>query len=131
MCFPRKDAERVSEADRMVREQGSRAASRHGDAQSGTRTGESQKRLDAVLNQLNDKREHPLDSPAIRALIGEYEAVMKKLHQLGSAEGLKQLMLSVASTYRHELVQSKTDEPYGEGASEFSAQAIEAFYRPA
>lgn len=92
---------------------------------------ESQKRLDAVLNQLSDKREHPLDSPAIRALIGEYEAVMKKLHQLESAEGLKQLMLSVASTYRHELVQSKTDEPYGEGASEFSAQAIEAFYRPA
>lgn len=92
---------------------------------------ESQKRLDAVLNQLNDKREHPLDSPAIRALIGEYEAVMKKLYQLESAEGLKQLMLSVASTYRHELVQSKTDEPYGEGASEFSAQAIEAFYRPA
>ena len=92
---------------------------------------ESQKRLDAVLNQLSDKREHPLDSPAIRALIGEYEAVMKKLHQLGSAEGLKQLMLSVASTYRHELLQSKTDEPYGEGASEFSAQAIEAFYRPA
>lgn len=92
---------------------------------------ESQKRLDAVLNQLNDKREHPLDSPAIRALIGEYEAVMKKLYQLESAEGLKQLMLSVASTYRHELVQSKTDEQYGEGASEFFAQAIEAFYRPA
>lgn len=91
---------------------------------------ESQKQLDAVLNQLNDKREHPLDSPAIRALIGEYEAVMKQLYQLESAEGLKQLMRSVAGSYRHELVQSKTDETYGEGASAFFAQAIESFYQP-
>ncbi len=88
----------------------------------------SQKRLDAVLKKLNGKRDCSLDSFEVKEIIGEYEFVMKKLYHLESGEGVKQLMLSIASSYRHDLIKTKTDEQYGESASEFFAQAIEAFY---
>ena len=90
-----------------------------------------QKRLDGVLEKLNEKRKRgcPLDSFEVRESVGEYEFVMKRLYQMEAKEGMKQLMLSVADSYRHEMVMPKTDAQYGEGAAEFFAQAIESFYR--
>ena len=88
----------------------------------------SQKRLETILEKLNRKRDCPLESFEVKEVIGEYEFVMKRLYQLESEEGVRQLMLSVADSYRHELVKPKTDEQYGEGAAEFFARAIEAFY---
>ena len=38
-------------------------------------------------------------------------------------------MLATAKSYNNELIKKKTDEKYGEGASEFFAQAIEGFYK--
>ena len=92
-----------------------------------------QKRLDAVLEKLNEKRKRgcPLDSFEVRESVGEYEFVMKRLYQMEAKEGLEQLMLSVADSYRHEMVRPKTDAQYGEGAAEFFAQAIASFYKRA
>ena len=56
---------------------------------------------------------------------------MKRLYQMEAKEGLEQLMLSVADSYRHEMVRPKTDAQYGEGAAEFFAQAIASFYKRA
>ena len=92
-----------------------------------------QKRLAAVLEKLNEKRKRgcPLDSFEVRESVGEYEFVMKRLYQMEAKEGLEQLMLSVADSYRHEMVRPKTDAQYGEGAAEFFAQAIASFYKRA
>ena len=38
-------------------------------------------------------------------------------------------MLAQAQYYRDEKIKPMTDEKYGDGASDFFAQAIEAFYR--
>lgn len=41
----------------------------------------------------------------------------------------KGLMLSMARSYRNEQGREEIDEKYGNGAAEFFAQAIEAFYK--
>ncbi len=89
----------------------------------------SQKQSDVILEKLSKKRNCSLDSFEVKELVGEYEFILGRLYQLTSEEGLKQLMLSVASSYRHELVNVRTDEQYGDGTAEFFAQAIENFYK--
>ena len=89
----------------------------------------SLQRLNVVLEKLNGKRDRPLDSFEVKEIIGEYEFIMKRLYQLDSEEGMKELMLSVANSYRHELTRPKIEEQYGEGAAEFFAEAIETFYK--
>ena len=41
----------------------------------------------------------------------------------------KEMMLAQAAFYRNEKARVITDEKYGEGAAEFFAQALEAFYK--
>lgn len=84
------------------------------------------KRIEGIIQKLFDKRGCALDSFEIKQIIGEYGFVMKQLCQVKDEKGL---MLSCAESYRHELQKGRTDEKYGEGASEFLAQAIETFYK--
>lgn len=83
-------------------------------------------REDHILRRLIEKRDCDLDSFAVRELIGEYGFVMKQLLQMKEEEGM---MLSLARSYRSELVAPEIDRKYGPGASAFFARAIEAFYR--
>lgn len=83
-------------------------------------------REDHILRRLIEKRDCDLDSFAVRELIGEYGFVMKQLLQMKEEEGM---MLSLARSYRSELVAPEIDRKYGPGASAFFARAIEVFYR--
>lgn len=83
------------------------------------------KKAEAILEKLAEKKECPKDSPAVNELIAAYGLLMKEFTQMKCEEGV---MLSTASSYRDEIVKHVLDEKYGEGAAEFFAQAIEAFY---
>lgn len=84
------------------------------------------KRLEAILDKLIGKRGCPVDSFEVKELVGEYGFAMKQFSQIKEEQGL---MLSLAHNYRGALMKSKIDKKYGEGAAEFFAQAIEAFYK--
>lgn len=83
------------------------------------------KREDTIRKKLIEKRGSDLNSFEVKAIIGEYGFVMKQVCQMKEEEGL---MLAVAQSYRNRQCQQAINEEYGEGAAEFFAQAIEAFY---
>lgn len=83
------------------------------------------KRIEAILEKMIRKINCPVDSFEVKELVGEYGFVMKQFSQIKDERGI---MLSVAHSYQDTMVKSKTDERYGEGAAEFFAQAIAAFY---
>lgn len=85
-----------------------------------------QKRMDAILEKLADKRECSADSFEVKEIIGEYGFVMKQLYQLKDEKGM---MLSLAQTYRNEEIKAAADEKYGDGAAQFFMRAIETFYK--
>lgn len=79
-----------------------------------------------IRRKLIARRGCDIHSMEIREIIGEYGFVMKQLTQMKEE---KICMLQLARTYRSEQqIRSAVDKEYGEGASEFFAQAIEAFY---
>lgn len=84
------------------------------------------KREDAIRKKLLAKRGCDLTSFEVREIIGEYGFVMKQVCQMKEEKGL---MLSVAQSYRNAQCRQVIDRQYGDGAAEFFAQAIEAFYR--
>lgn len=84
------------------------------------------KRMEAVLQKLAAKRGCDVDSFEVKEVVGEFGFVMKQFTQVKNEEGM---MLAHAQYYRDEKVKTMMDERYGKGASEFFAQAIEAFYR--
>ena len=84
------------------------------------------KRIQAIQEKLNARREDPADSFAVREVVGEYGFVMQQLYQVKKEKGL---MLTVAASYRNERTKTEIDRQYGEGAAEFFASAIEAFYQ--
>lgn len=83
------------------------------------------KRIEAILQKLIGKRECPVDSFEVKEIVGEYGFVMKQFSQIKEERGM---MLANARFYRNEQIKLRTDEKYGEGAAEFFAGAIEAFY---
>lgn len=83
------------------------------------------KRIEAILQKLIAKRSCPVDSFEVKEIVGEYGFVMKQLSQMKEE---REYMLATARFYRKEPSKSKLDEMYGEGASDFFAEAIEAFY---
>lgn len=83
-------------------------------------------RENAIRQKLIRKRGCDLHSFEVKEIIGEYGFFMKQLCQLQEEEGM---MLSLARSYREDLVRPAIDEVYGDGAAEFFAQAIEAFYQ--
>ena len=83
------------------------------------------KRIEAILQKLNAKRDCPVDSFEVKEIVGEYGFVMKQFSQIKNE---RELMLANARFYRNEPYNSNLDQKYGEGAAKFFAQAIEAFY---
>lgn len=84
------------------------------------------KRMDHILQKLADKKNCAVDSFEVKEIVGEFGFVMKQITQIKEEKGL---MLCQGAYYRNQKIKSKIDEKYGEGASEFFAQAIEAFYQ--
>lgn len=84
------------------------------------------KRVNHILQKLIAKQGCALDSFEVKEIVGEYGFVMKQFTQAKYEKGI---MLVVADSYRNDLIKKKQDEIYGEGASEFFADAIETFYK--
>lgn len=85
------------------------------------------RRVETIEQKLFERRSLPVDSFEVRQLIGEYGFVMKQFYQVPE-EG--ELMRSLAAGYRHPLSKKVLDAKYADGASDFFADAIEAFYSP-
>ena len=84
------------------------------------------KRIEVILEKMITKISCPVDSLEVKELVAEYGFVMKQFSQIKDERGM---MLSVAHFYQDTTVKSKINEKYGEGAAEFLAEAIEAFYK--
>lgn len=83
------------------------------------------KRLEAILEKLIVKRDCPVDAFEVKEIVGEYAFAMKQFSQIKDEQ---EMMLAVARIYRDGIWKSKIEARYGEGAAEFFARAIEAFY---
>lgn len=84
------------------------------------------KRIEAILQKLIAKQNCDIDSFEVKELVGEYGFVMKQLAQIKEEKGF---MMAQAQYYRNEQIKPMIDEKYGEGASDFFAQAIESYYK--
>ena len=84
------------------------------------------RRMEAILQKLITKRACDVNSFEVKEVVGELGFVMKQLTQIKSEEGL---MLVYAKYYQNEKIKPMIDEKYDAGASDFFAQAIEAFYK--
>ena len=84
------------------------------------------KRIEAILQKLIAKQNCDIDSFEVIELVGEYGFVMKQLAQIKEEKGF---MMAQAQYYRNEQIKPMIDEKYGEGASDFFAQAIENYYK--
>ena len=79
-----------------------------------------------ILQKLIAKQNCDIDSFEVKELVGEYGFVMKQLAQIKEEKGF---MMAQAQYYRNEQIKPMIDEKYGEGASDFFAQAIENYYK--
>ena len=84
------------------------------------------KRIEAILQKLIAKQYCDIDSFEVKELVGEYGFVMKQLAQIKEEKGF---MMAQTQYYRNEQIKPMIDEKYGEGASDFFAQAIENYYK--
>ena len=84
------------------------------------------KRIEIILQKLIAKQDCAIDSFEVKEIIGEYGFIIKQFSQIKEE---KEFMLAQAQYYRNEKVKQITDKKYGDGASAFFAQAIEAFYK--
>ena len=85
-----------------------------------------QKRLDAIMKKLADKKGCDVNSFEVRELIGEYDFVSRQMYQM---EDVSVLMKEIASAYQNNPeIQKAQDDVYGEGVSEFIGRAMEVFY---
>ena len=84
------------------------------------------KRIEAILQKLIAKQNCDIDSFEVKELVGEYGFVMKQLAQIKEEKGF---MMAQSQYYRNEQIKPMIDEKYGEGASDFFAQAIENYYK--
>ena len=84
------------------------------------------KRIEAILQKLIAKQNCDIDSFEVKELVGEYGFVMKQLAQIKEEKGF---MMAQTQYYRNEQIEPMIDEKYGEGASDFFAQAIENYYK--
>lgn len=84
------------------------------------------KRIEAILQKLIAKQNCDIDSFEVKELVGEHGFVMKQLAQIKEEKGF---MMAQTQYYRNEQIKPMIDEKYGEGASDFFAQAIENYYK--
>lgn len=86
-----------------------------------------QKQLERITRKLAKRKDTPVDSPEVTALMKEYDSVVKDMFHLDDAS---KMMLDMAATYRsNQEIQMVQDKMYGEGITEFLAKVMEAFYR--
>ena len=87
---------------------------------------ENQKRLDEIMQKLAGKKGQDVDSPAVTALMIEYDSVAKELFQMPDPS---KMILDMASAFcSNPEIQAAQDKIYGEGTTEFVGRAMEAFY---
>lgn len=84
------------------------------------------KQIEAISQKLIAKKGCNVDSFEVKEVVEKFGLVMKQLTQIKNEEGL---MLAHVQYYRNDKIKPIIDEKYGEGASEFFAQAIESFYK--
>ena len=86
-----------------------------------------QKRLGVIIQKLAEKKGLDVISFEVKELAGEYDFVTKQMYQLPDATSM---VLEMAAAYRTNVeIQKAQDSVYGEGATEFIGQALEAFYQ--
>lgn len=86
-----------------------------------------QKRLGEIIKKLAEKKGLDVNSFEVKELVGEYDFVTKQMYQLPDATSM---VLEMAAAYRTNVeIQKAQDSVYGEGATEFIGQALEAFYQ--
>ena len=86
-----------------------------------------QKRLGVIIQKLAEKKGLDVNSFEVQELAGEYDFVTKQMYQLPDATSM---VLEMAAAYRTNVeIQKAQDSVYGEGATEFIGQALEAFYQ--
>lgn len=86
-----------------------------------------QRRIEAVMKKLAEKKGCDVHSFEVKELVGEYDFVSKQLYQM---EDVSKMLLEVAELYQtNQEIQKVQDSIYGEGATEFFGKAIEVFYQ--
>lgn len=87
-----------------------------------------QKRITTIMEKLADKIGTDVNAFEVRELVGAYDFVAKQLYQM---EDVTALMLELAQGYQtNDMIQKVQDSLYGDGATAYIGQAIEAFYSP-
>lgn len=85
------------------------------------------KRSDAVLRKLAAKNGTDAQSFEVKEIVGELDFVFKQLYQM---KDITALMMEMADLYKNDAdFQKKNDAVYGEGATRYIGEAIEAFYK--
>lgn len=85
-----------------------------------------QKRLDAVMKQLAEKKGEDVGSWEVKELIGQYDFLTKQMYQMEDATGI---MTELADAFlNNPELQKAQDDVYGEGVAEYIGRAIRAFY---
>lgn len=85
-----------------------------------------QKRITAVMQKLAARMGTDVNALEVREIVGEYDFVAKQLYQM---EDVTALMLELAAGYQtNETIQKVQDSIYGDGATAYIGQAIQAFY---
>lgn len=85
------------------------------------------KRFDAVQKKLMGKKGADVNSFEVKEIVGEYEFVAKQFFRLKNMEGF---MLEMAKDYRNnQTMREYVDRTEGEGAADYLADALEAFYK--
>lgn len=85
-----------------------------------------QKRLDAIMKQLAEKKGEDVGSWEVKELIGQYDFLTKQMYQMEDATGI---MKELADAFlNNPELQKAQDDVYGEGVAEYIGRAIRAFY---
>lgn len=85
------------------------------------------KRQEAALQKLASKKGCDINSFEVKEIVGELEFITKQMYQL---KDTRAFMMDLAGLYKtNEIFQEASDRTFGEGATKFMGEAIEAFYK--
>lgn len=85
------------------------------------------KRYEAVIKKLTARMGQDVNSFEVKEIVGELDFVSKQLFRM---KDMSAFMLNMAEEYRtNEDIQRNLDKVYGEGATQYISEAVEAFYR--
>ena len=87
------------------------------------------KRSDIIFRKLAAKNGADVRSFEVMEIVGELDFVLKQLYQMGDVTAM---VSEMAEMYKNDVnFQKKNDEIYGEGATRYIGEALEAFYENA